>query len=213
MYGIPELCTIGVIRLLSDRGIVNRYIFTVTAGRSGQNTLTKIIENNVKNSCAAFEEPRINYFFKGKFSNVERMFRRRFVETHELLGRGKVLTAFENGDFEYIENIAKKKVSLINNMMGNNNVYVDVSKYFARGLHMGFQKVLPTFSLIHLVRDPILNMRSFLNRNKNFYLDNNSPSVQSNLLRLDPKNMEKSDLYLWAWCEMALRYENMKNMK
>jgi len=213
MYGIPELCTIGVIRLLSDRGIVNRYIFTVTAGRSGQNTLTKIIENNVKNSCVAFEEPRINYFFKGKLSNVERMFRRRFIETHELLGRGRVLTAFVNGDIEYIENIAKKKVSLINNMMDNNNVYVDVSKYFARGLHMGFQKALPTFSLIHLVRDPVLNKRSFLNRNKNFYLDNNSPSAQSNLLRLDSKNMEKSDLYLWAWCEMALRYENMKNMK
>ena len=192
---------------------MNRYIFTVTTGRSGQNTLANLIESHAKHSYVAFEEPQINYVFKGKISNIERNFRRKFIETHELLGRGKVLTAFVGEDVEYIESIAKRRVSIIDKRMKKkgDQVYIDVSKYFARGLHVGFQKILPTFSLIHLVRDPILNMRSFLNRNKNFYLDNNSPSADSNLLKLDFQQMEMSYLYLWAWCEMALRYESMKN--
>ena len=91
-------------------------------------------------------------------------------------------------------------------------IYVDVSKYFARGLHIGFQRVIPLFSLVHLVRDPILNMRSFLNRHKNFYLDNNSPDDKNNHLIMDPHEMEPSELYLWAWCEMALRYESLKTL-
>jgi len=149
---------------------MNRYIFTVTAGRSGQNTLTKLMETYVENSYVAFEQPQINYVFRGIMSNVERRFRRKFVETHELLGRGKILASFENGNTEYIELIAKQKLNTINKKMKKNNqqIYIDVSKYFARGLHVGFQNILPKFSLIHLVRDPILNMRSFLNRNKNF---------------------------------------------
>jgi len=194
---------------------VNQYIFTVTAGRSGQNTLANIIGNYAKNCYVAFEEPQINYIFKGRLSNIERGFRRKFVETHELLGRGKVLTAFVEEDVEYIESIAKRRISIIDKSMKTkgDEVYVDVSKYFARGLHVGFQKILPILSLIHLVRDPILNMRSFLNREKNFYLDNNSPSSDSNILKLDFQKMERSDLYLWAWCEMALRYECMKNRR
>jgi len=192
---------------------MNRYIFTVTAGRSGQNTLTKLIETYVENSYVAFEEPQINYISRGVVSNLERRFRRKFVETHELLGRGKILASFENGNTEYIELIAKQKLNTINKKMKKNNqqIYIDVSKYFARGLHVGFQNILPKFSLIHLVRDPILNMRSFLNRNKNFYLDNNSPGAKTNQLIMDPQKMTASELYLWAWCEMALRYEDMKN--
>ncbi len=194
---------------------MNRYIFTVTAGRSGQNTLTNLIESHVKNSYVAFEEPQINYIFNGKFVNIERKFRRRFIETHELLGRGKVLTSFVEGNVEYIESISKKKINLINKSMQINNskIYIDISKYFARGLHIGFQKILPSFSLIHLVRDPVLNMRSFLNRNKNFFLDNNLPDSENNILRMNSNNMELSDFYLWAWCEMALRYERMKKLR
>jgi len=193
--------------------MVNRYIFTITAGRSGQNTLAHLIENHVENAYVAFEEPQINYIFKGKFSNIERRFRRKFIETHELLGRGKILTSFAEGDVKYIESIAQERIDIIHKRLKKNGdqIYIDVSKYFARGLHMGFQKILPTFSLIHLIRDPILNMRSFLNRKKLFYLDNNLPSAKSNLLRLDPNQMEVSDLYLWSWCEMALRYEHMKD--
>jgi hypothetical protein len=130
-----------------------------------------------------------------------------------MLGRGKVLSAFNDGDASFISDIASKRVDLIHKKLNDKNkdIYIDVSKYFARGLHVGFQNILPKFSLIHLIRDPILNMRSFLNRGKNFYLDNNSPDAVSNLLQMNPGSMKKSDLYLWSWCEMALRYESMKN--
>jgi hypothetical protein len=194
---------------------LNRYIFTVTSGRSGQNTLANLVENYVQNSYVAFEEPNINCFFSGSIANIERRFRRNFIETHELLGRGKVLSSFERKDIVYIESIARKRINTINKNMKEQKVqtYVDISKYFARGLHVGFQRVLPKFSLIHLVRDPILNMRSFLNRNKNFYLDNSSPSFEGNILKMDSTKMELPDLYLWSWFEMALRYERMKHMK
>ena len=173
-----------------------------------------LINNHVRSSYVAFEEPQINYLFHGKLSYLERNFRRRFIETHELLGRGKILTSFVNDDVSYIENIARKRVSIINKNMRKNGdkIYVDVSKYFARGLHIGFQRVIPLFSLVHLVRDPILNMRSFLNRHKNFFLDNNSPDDKNNHLIMDPHEMESSELYLWAWCEMALRYESLKTL-
>jgi len=193
----------------------NKYIFTVTAGRSGQNTLTSIIENYAINCSVACEAPKIDYFFKKGFSSdLERMFRRRFIETHEMLGRGKVLTCFMDGNDHYIETVAKKRIDMIDKKLVDLNcsTYVDVSKFFARGLHVGFKNILPEFSLIHLVRDPVANMCSFLNRGKNFYLDNGYPSSKKNLLVLDEKNMKKSDLYLWAWCEMALRYEKIKSL-
>jgi len=84
---------------------------------------------------------------------------------------------------------------------------VDVSKYFARGLHKALLRRLPEVGLIRLVRDPIMNMRSFLNRNKDFRLDNSAPEAQSNLLRLAADELDKGELYLWAWCEMYLRFD------
>ncbi len=93
------------------------------------------------------------------------------------------------------------------------SIHIDVSKYFARGLHRGFLRALgaaePGVGLIRLVRDPLLNMRSFLNRNKDFGLDNSPPGAARNLLRLESADLEKGELYLWAWCEMYLRYDDL----
>jgi hypothetical protein len=36
------------------------------------------------------------------------------------------------------------------------------------------------------------------------------PSARSNLLRLDPAELAPGELYLWAWCEMYLRYETFR---
>ena len=196
--------------------IMNRkYIFTVTTGRSGQDSFSHILNKYVRNSYVAFEYPQIDYFFSGHMADIERIFRRKFIETNELLGRGKVLAGFVDNNVEYISRIVQKRLDHIYDHMriNNSHVYIDVSKYFARGLHLGFIEKLSRFSLIHLVRDPVLNMRSFLNRNKNFYLDNNDPSDESNILVMDSMGMSKPELYLWSWFEMALRYENMKNME
>lgn len=188
-----------------------RYIFTVCAGRNGQNSLTHLLQNSVPNCLALFEAPHANIHLSGRLGNWEHKFRRRFIETHELLGRGRILQAYDQGNDEYIARIAKKRLRRIDREMTDTNatIYFDVSKFFARGLHVGFARNLPSYSVVLLVRDPILNMRSFLNRNKNFYLDNTRPDAPRNLLLMEAKALSKGELYLWAWCEMYLRYLQM----
>ena len=105
--------------------------------------------------------------FRGVAGNLENRFRRRFVETDELLGRGKVLTAFEENDQVFLDAIVAKRLKSIN--AEDSSIYFDVSKYFARGLHKAFARACPGIGLVLLVRDPISNLRSFLNRNKHFF--------------------------------------------
>ena len=192
-----------------------RYIFTVTTGRSGQETLANILNSSVDNVHASFEAPNIKTILKGRLSNIEHKVRRRYLETHELLGRGKILKAYDNNDMLFINNTASKRVKMVNKMLvrENKSIYVDVSKYFARGLHVGFCNILPEISIINLVRDPLTNMKSFVNRQKKFILDNNLPDAPSNILQLDSSNMRKEELYLWAWCEIYLRFQFLKKKK
>lgn len=188
-----------------------RYLFTVTAGRSGQASLTDLLRRHVPGCYAAFEEPQIDFRLPRSFRNVERQFRRRFVETHELLGRGRVLNAFETGDDAFLDRIVTKRLARIRRAMARAGcrIYFDVSKYFARGLHRGFLHALGPVGLVRLVRDPILNMRCFVNREKNFRLDNSLPEAPGNLLRMDSAHLSVPELYLWAWCEMYLRFDDM----
>lgn len=160
---------------------------------------------------AAFEEPGVQPVLPGPLGDMERWFRRRFVETHELLGRGAVLEAYQRGDEAYLDGIAARRLARIERHLAREgcSIYVDVSKYFGRGLHRGFLRARGDAALIRLVRDPILNMRSFLNRDKDFRLDNSPPDGPRNILRLDPAVMAKGELYLWAWCEMYLRFDDM----
>lgn len=188
-----------------------RFVFTVVAGRSGQATLTEILRRHVPDCFPAFEAPSPKLVLPGRLGRLEHKFRRRFVETNELLGRGKVLRAFEQGKGDYLERIARLRLDMIQRDLNRTgkSIYVDVSKFFARGLHVGFRRALSEISLLRLVRDPIENMRSFLNRSKNFTLDNSLPDAASNLLRLDSRNMLPGELYLWAWCEIYLRFDRM----
>ena len=188
---------------------MTRYIFTVAAGRSGQSSLTDLLDRHVFDCWAAVEEPKVDCVLPGRWGQYERRFRRRFFETHELLGRGKVLQAYSEGNDDYLEQIVRQKLRNIQRKLRRRDasIYIDVSKYFARGQHLGYLKVLPQFSLIHLVRDPLKNMRSFLNRNKDFYLDNGPPDSKFNHLRLKASDLNKGELYLWAWCELHLRFQ------
>jgi hypothetical protein len=188
--------------------MVQRFIFTVATGRCGQASLSELINRHVKDAYAAFEEPQVRPVLPGGLGDVERRFRRRFVETDELLGRGRVLRAHTNGDTAYIDRVVAKRLLQIKREMASKekSVYVDVSKYFARGLHLGYARAIRSFGLVLLVRDPVKNMRSFLNRDKNFFKDNPPTNVPGNLLRLDSASLSRGELYLWAWCEIYLRY-------
>ena len=165
----------------SDTGEA-RLIFTVTAGRSGQASLTELLNLHVPDCLAMFEEPQVRPHLPRALGDLERRFRRRFVETHELLGRGRVLAAFDAGDEVALDGFATQRLRWIDCQAGRRGarIYVDVSKYFARGLHRALLRARPDAGLIRLVRDPLLNMRSFLNRDKNFDLDNNDPGNRNN---------------------------------
>jgi len=196
---------------MSATAPIERFIFTIATGRCGQSSLTELVENHVPDCYAAFEQPDIRPILPRALQPYERRFRRRFIETNELLGRGKVLAAFENGDHDYIDCIVDKRLRRIRREMARRNagIYFDISKFFARGLHLAFTKAVGRYALVHLVRDPVRNMRSFLNRNKNFTLDNNRPEARSNVLRMSSAEMSAGEFYLWAWCELYLRYEAM----
>lgn len=191
---------------------IDRFVFTVSTGRCGQASLTQLVRAHAHGCYAAFEEPAIKPVFPGKLEPLERRFRRQFFETHELLGRGRVLKAYSEGDRAYIEAIAARRLERIHRKLprAGAHIYFDISKFFARGLYVGFAKALDEYALVNLVRDPIENMRSYLNRNKTFTLDNNLPDASGNILRMKSSGMEKGELYLWSWFEMNLRFDELR---
>jgi hypothetical protein len=186
-----------------------RFFFTATAGRSGQGYLSALLNAHVPGCVALFEEPRVIPVLPGALGDLERLFRRRFVETHELLGRGKVMTAYQAGDETALDRMAAKRIAWLERRARGAAICFDVSKYFVRGLHRATARAIPDLTLMRLVRDPISNMRSFLNRNKNFRLDNDAPDAPRNALRLDPARLDQAGHYLWAWCEVYLRAEDL----
>ena len=61
-----------------------RYIFTVTTGRSGQETLANLLDRCTFDTFPSFEAPMIDTFFKDKYSNRE-VQRRKDVESYKQL--------------------------------------------------------------------------------------------------------------------------------
>mgnify|MGYP003112400570 CR=1 FL=1 len=181
-----------------------RYIFSVTPGRSGQASLASLISRCAIGVKAAFEEPQVNPVLPSFLGDFERRLRRRFLETDELLGRGKVIEAFRNSDQEKLNKFGRDRLAWIQKNIGTNDIYFDIGKLFIRGLHEPLAKLIPDAELIFLVRDPILNMRSYVNRNKSFELDNNSPADAVNCLVMD-NDLTLPEKYLWAWAEGYLR--------
>src|SRR3546814_6014965 len=112
------------------------------------------------------------------------------------LGRGKVLRAFDGQDETALGRFGQEKLAWIERETTRRNaeLYVDVSKHFIHGLHLPFVRALPDLGIVLLVRDPILNLRSYLNRQKDFWLDNNRPDSVANQLRLERSEEHKSEL-------------------
>lgn len=194
--------------------MIKDYIFTITNGRSGQATLHEYIKLYSKECLSAFEEPHITPLLPNLLVNIEKKIRRRYFETHELLGRGKVLLAYEEKNYAYIEKIANLRLKKIQKQakLVNASIYFDISKFYIRGLYKGFNNALNSYKLILLIRDPLLNMKSYINRNKNFFLDNSAPYAKNNILNLRSE-LNKKELYLWSWCETFLRYKKISRSK
>jgi hypothetical protein len=181
-----------------------RFVFTVTPGRSGQASLAELANRCGVGVIAAFEEPGVRVHLPGILGGLERRFRRRFVETHELLGRGKVLAAFAAGDGTALRRMAEARLRWMERFAGSAETFFDISKYFIRGLHRPLVALVGRPRIVFLVRDPVENMRSFVNRGKNFYLDNNRPTDHANCLVMRG-DLSVPELYFWAWTEGYLR--------
>ncbi len=181
-----------------------RFIYTVTPGRSGQASLSDLVARCCRNVTPAFEEPQARVRLSGRLGDIERRFRRRFFETHELLGRGDVLRAFAEKDEAALRRYAEARLAWMQGFAPKAEVFFDISKFFIRGLHRHLVALTGKPKIVLLIRDPILNMRSFANRAKNFRLDNNSPADAVNELPM-PADMPLTDLYFWAWTEGYLR--------
>ena len=186
------------------------YVYVVSAGRSGQASLSNILQQAYPNSYVAFEEPQIKYFLPRCLSWLERKFRRKFIETNELLGRGKVLTAFARNDQDELRHYGLQKYDWLEKKTKErgSNICFEVNKHFIHGLHSGLDPLIKSnHQLVSLVRDPLLNMRSYLNRNKDFYLDNVATDCEYNEIVIHPSKLTKGQLYLHSWCECYLRAE------
>ena len=101
-----------------------RLYFTVTAGRSGQASLTEMLQKSVPRVLALFEEPQIHPLLPRILGDIERRLRRRYVETHELLGRGEVLRAFERGDDTALDRFASRRLDIENSSKNKNTIHV-----------------------------------------------------------------------------------------
>ena len=58
--------------------LTKNYIFTVTNGRSGQETLYNILKKNSKNCYSAFEAPNIKPLLPSLFGDFEKKIRRKY---------------------------------------------------------------------------------------------------------------------------------------
>jgi hypothetical protein len=192
-------------------------IFTAVVGRSGQNTLADYFNKYGIGCFAEVEPPDLIFRAKGplrsilykiQIGSILYKIQRRWIVTHELLGRGKAKEWYEIKDHEKLNNMAKKKLRRIRRLQRKYKfkTYIEISKFFMRTQCDYIYDNVPNISLIKLTRDPISNARSFVNRNKNFYLDNVPPNYKQNCLQLDGKRLTKFQLYLWSWFEIELRY-------
>lgn len=183
-------------------------IFTAVVGRSGQNTLAEYFNKYGIGCFAEVEPPDLIFKAKGRLGGILYKIQRKWIVTHELLGRGKAKEWYENKNHIKLNIIAAKKLRRIKRLQRKHKfkTYIEISKFFLRTQCDYIFNNAPNISIIKLTRDPISNARSFVNRDKNFYLDNVPPGYKQNCLKLDGKRLTRFQLYLWSWFEMELRY-------
>ena len=163
----------------------------------------------LKNCFSECEAPDLIHKGSGFIGSLSRSFQRKWIVTEEMLGRGKALEWYEiNKLHPNLDKIVKKKIKRIYKLKKQYRFshYIETGKFFLKTHCDTFYENFQNISIIKLSRNPLLNAKSYLNRNKNFYLDNVSPNSKQNCLQVDPKALNKYQLYLWNWFETELRY-------
>ena len=186
-----------------------KLIFFAVAGRSGSNYLTYLFNKFGKNCFSECEAPDLIFKNNWVFGTLARNFQRKWIVTDEMLGRGKALEWYElDRTHDKLNKIALNKIKRIKHLQRRYKfqTYVETGKFFIKSQCDVMYNNEPDLNLIKLTRNPLLNAKSFVNRNKDFSLDNVPPHYKQNCLQLNTHTLSKYQLYLWNWFETELRY-------
>jgi len=180
-------------------------IFVACTGRCGASNLTDYFNIYGKNCYAELEPPNLIYKNKWPLGNIARNIQRKWIVTHEELGRGKALLWYDNDENEKLEKLARKRLKKINKLKCKH--YVELSKFFIRSYCDAIYRLQNDIGVLMLYRNPLRNARSFVNRNKNFSLDGVMPFFKKACFKIDINKLTKYQLYLWQWVEIDLRFQ------
>ena len=183
-------------------------IFTVCTGRCGQHSLGEYLNKYAFNTLAEVEPPNLIYPNHFPFGTTLRNFQRKWIVSDEMLGRGRALDWYRNGDDAALMRLSMSRQRRIERLCKKHKSqnYFEVSKFFIRSYFNATFETVPSMGVLLLRRDPISNAKSFVNRNKNFTLDNQLPDEKNVILKMDSYKLSPFQRYLWQWCEVELRY-------
>ncbi len=180
-------------------------IFTVSTGRSGQNTLSEYFNRYGKKCYAEVDPPHLIYKEHWLFGNFARIVQRKWIVTHEDLGRGEMLKWYDDDENSKLDKIVRKKIRRINKFKCK--YYIEMNKNFIRSYCDAVYKLHTDIGIINLFRNPMETARSYVNRNKNIALDGVMPNFKKACFKINIKRLTKYQLYLWQWVETELRFQ------
>jgi len=183
-------------------------IFTVCNGRCGSATLARLINSNSVDTLAEVEPPGLIYPNNWALGNWLRNAQRRWIVTDEMMGRGRALDWYAGNRHFELRNLSASRLQRVDRLCGrlNKKHYFELSKFFIRTYFEATYSLRSDIGLLFLHRDPLYNAKSYVNRRKNFFLDNQSPVGENVLISMKPDLLSKFQLYLWSWCEVEMRF-------
>ena len=157
---------------------------------------------------AEVEPPSLIYPNHWILGNWLRNVQRRWIVTDKMLGRGSALDWYAGNRKADLYKLSASRLQRVNRLCERSNTksYFELSKFFIRTYFEATYNLRSDIGILFLHRDPLYNAKSYVNRRKNFYLDNQSPIGDNVLISMNPDFLSKFQLYLWSWCEVELRF-------
>ncbi|MBF0187275.1 MAG: hypothetical protein HQL50_05050 [Magnetococcales bacterium] len=186
-----------------------QYLYTACTGRCGQSSLAAYINTFGKRCFAEVEPPELVYKSHWPLGNWIGLIQRKWILTHELLGRGKALTWYDEDKDALLDRLAQRRHRRVQRLLKSHDAdyYIELSKFFIRSYCDATHRIVPDMGALLLYRNPLKNARSFVNRKKNFSLDGVMPFFKKACFPIDIDRLSKYQLYLWQWVEIDLRYQ------
>ena len=110
------------------------YIYTACTGRCGQHSLGDFIDRYALNTLVEVEPPQLLYPNNAPFGNYLRDFQRKWIFTDEMLGRGKALQWYRDGDRDSLTRLSRARLNRVGRLCRKqkSQTYFEISKFFIR---------------------------------------------------------------------------------